>query len=284
MKVLHDIGPANVSWRFLSCQVQQLERDDVIELASDTDEQLLVLVEGTIHVTGEDLGVLVTRPSPFTSLGSVVYLPPRFPVTVHAVAASEIAIGSAPAEGRNSPRVVRPDEMTGEIRGGGNATRQVVTTYGPNQPAERLIAYEAWVPRGSWTGWPPHRHDGRDGSPYLEETYYYRFDRDRGFGIHRNFDVARGQNDLIPIEDRTLVPVPCGYHLCAAGPSSNAWILNFLAGTPADRDRPALLDASETWITGEWTPDSATDGTMRLPAVPPSRPRPATTDAEGDST
>lgn len=272
MKVVHDIGPANVSWRFLSCRIQQLAPDESIKVASDTDETLLVVVEGTIHVTGEDLGVLVTRPSPFTALGSVVYLPPRFPVTVHALAASEVAIGSAPAEGRFPARVVRPDEMTGELRGGGNAVRQVVNTYAPPMSAERLIAYEAWVPRGSWTGWPPHRHDGRDGSPYLEETYYYRFDGSRGFGIHRNFDPGRGHNEVIQIEDRSLVPVPCGYHLCAAGPSSNAWILNFLAGTPDDRERPPLLDASETWITEEWSPDSGADGTMRLPAVQPGRP------------
>ena len=77
-------------------------------------------------------------------------------------------------------------------------------------PAERLMSYEAWVPRGSWTGWPPHRHDGLDGSPYLEETYYYRFDRAAGFGIHRNFDLPRGLNDLTPVDDRSLVAVPSG--------------------------------------------------------------------------
>ena len=33
---------------------------------------------------------------------------------------------------------------------------------------------------GSWSGYPPHCHDGKFGSPYLEETYYYRISPDNG--------------------------------------------------------------------------------------------------------
>ena len=53
-------------------------------------------------------------------------------------------------------------------------------------PAERLILYEVYVPRGKWSGWPPHCHDGWEGSPYLEETYYFRFDPPNGWCMHRN--------------------------------------------------------------------------------------------------
>jgi 5-deoxy-glucuronate isomerase len=130
------------------------------------------------------------------------------------------------------------------------------------------------VPRGSWTGWPPHRHDGLDGSPYLEETYYYRFDRTSGFGVHRTFDPARGLDELTPVRDGSLVPVPCGYHLCAAGPGSNAWILNFLAGRPEDRDQPPVFDATETWIAEDWSA-----GALELPAVTSGS---ASKPAEGD--
>lgn len=272
MRLLREVSPTSVSWRLLTCRVHQLSAGETINLVSDIDETLLVLVAGSIHATGSDVDEKLNRPSPFSDLAAVVYLPPGTPVAVHALADSEFAIGSAPAEGRHPVRVVQPEEMASEVRGGANATRQVVTTYGPEVPAERLISYEAWVPRGSWTGWPPHRHDGRDGSPYLEETYYYRFDRPEAFGIHRNFDRARGLNEVVPIEDRSLVPVPAGYHLCAAGPSSNAWILNFLAGTPEDRHRAPVFDPDEAWITDDWSA-----GALSLPAV---HPEAHTADAE----
>ena len=57
-------------------------------------------------------------------------------------------------------------------------------------PAERLILYEVYVPRGGWSGWPPHCHDGYEGSPYLEETYYFRLDPADGWAI-LNADDAR---------------------------------------------------------------------------------------------
>ena len=152
--------------------------------------------------------------------------------------------------------------MSGEVRGGGERHPAGGHDLCGAIPAERLMSYEAWVPRGSWTGWPPHRHDGLDGSPYLEETYYYRFDRAAGFGIHRNFDLPRGLNDLTPVDDRSLVAVPSGTTCLLAGPGSNAWILNFLAGQPEDRDQPPLFDSEETWIADDWS-----SGAMDLPAV-----------------
>lgn len=272
MSILREASPANVSWRYLTCTIHHLAAGETLELLSQHEESLLVLVEGQIQVSSDGIDEIIGRPSPFTDLAAVVYLPPRTRATIRALRESEVATGSAPAEGRYPARVVRPEEMSGEVRGGANATRQVVNTFAPPIPAERIFSYEAWVPRGSWTGWPPHRHDGRDGSPYLEETYYYRFDRPAGFGIHRNFDTACGHNELTGIEDRSLVPVPCGYHLCAAGPSANAWILNFLAGTPDERDQPPLFDPNETWIANEWADEQGgVDGALRLPAVHPGR-------------
>ena len=78
------------------------------------------------------------------------------------------------------------------MRGGGAALRQVNYLLAAPLPAERLIIYEIIAESGSWCGWPPHCHDGYDGSPYLEETYYFRFDREEGYAIHRNYRVDEG--------------------------------------------------------------------------------------------
>ena len=77
-------------------------------------------------------------------------------------------------------RIIRPEDCGFEIRGGGNATRQIVDIVPPGFPAERLLICEVFTPGGNWSSYPPHKHD-TDDPPVevdLEETYYYRF-RDR---------------------------------------------------------------------------------------------------------
>lgn len=268
MKIVHELTPSEAGWRYLTTSVYRLDAGDDLQLLSEAEETVLVLVAGEVSLTGDGLDAHLTRQSPFAELVGSAYVPPRHSVVLHAHRDSEVALGKAPAEGRYPARLVEPAEMVSELRGGEGARRQVVGTYGTQFPAERLISYEAWVPRSCWTGWPPHRHDGLDGSPYLEETYYYHFDQPGGFGVHRNFDLSRGREELVALQDATLVPVPRDYHLCAVGPPANAWIVNFLAGSPSDRARPPLFDPQELWIDQEW--DGASPARqLTLPAVEP---------------
>jgi 5-deoxy-glucuronate isomerase len=257
-----EITTVEAGWKYLSAAVLRLHAGDRYELFSDDQESAVVVVEGTVHVRGPALNAVISRTSVFTGVADLLYVPPRHAITVLAQSDCEVAIGSAPAAGLYPLRIIRTGEMTDVLRGGGPALRQVVSSLADPLPAESLIVYEAWVPRGGWAGWPPHRHDGYEGSPYLEETYYYRFDRGPGFGVHRNFTPEESIDESIPTTDGSLVAVPSGYHLCAAGPAANMWILNFLAGSPADRVRPPHFDAAETWINDDWD-----HGRMALPAV-----------------
>lgn len=257
------VTPASAGWECLTAEVVDLAAGEVHELSSSTQESALAVVSGHVEVRGSGLDHVIARPNPFTTLADVVYLPPGASAAVLARSSSQITVGQAPAAGRFDPRVITTGEMESVLRGGGPARRQVVSTLADPLPAERLIMYEGWVARGSWTGWPPHRHDGVDGSPRLEETYYFRFDRPSGFGFHRNFAPEDDWDETHPLRDQTLVAVPRGYHLCAAGPAANMWLLNFLAGPDeSDRSRSPHFDASETWITDDWTA-----GELSLPAV-----------------
>jgi 5-deoxy-glucuronate isomerase len=258
------VTPESADWKYLGASVHDLNAGESYPIDQAARESAVVLVEGSILVEGAGLSAEINRAEPFSHTADLTYVPPRAAVTITAQTASQIAIGTAPAEGRFPPRIVSRTEMTSVLRGGGPATRQVVASLEDLSPAESLIVYEAWVPRGCWTGWPPHRHDGVDGSPYLEETYYYRFDRRSGFGMHRNFARDLDLNDCIAIRDQSLITVPAGFHLCGVGPAANVWLLNFLAGTSVDRTRPPLYDSDETWISDDWGL-----GLMQLPAVGP---------------
>ncbi|MGB3351885.1 MAG: 5-deoxy-glucuronate isomerase [Mycobacterium sp.] len=265
--VVAELSRETAGWKYLDVQVRHLKSGQTHTLNSPDRESAIVLVDGAVELTTDTLDVRVSRDSVFSAAVDVLYAPPSTTVTVRAHKDSEFAVGSAPASGRYPARLISTAEMSSVLRGGGPACRQVVSDLADPLPAESLIVYEAWVPRGGWAGWPPHRHDGYEGSPYLEETYYYRFDRDNGFGYHRNVTPEKGLDESTPIRDRSLVAVPSGYHMCAAGPAANMWILNFLAGTRDDRKLLPHFDPAETWINDDWSA-----GLLQLPAVRTQHP------------
>ncbi len=115
----------------------------------------------------------------------VLYITPGDEVVLEEGGDLTFAIGSAPAQGKYPTRLFSPSEMRSEIRCGASL-RQVNHILSGNLSAECLILFEVYVPRGMWSGWAPHCHDGRDGSAYLEETYYFRLDPGNGFWMHRN--------------------------------------------------------------------------------------------------
>lgn len=260
--ITHDITPVSAGWTYLGVQIVRLPAGEQLTTRFDDQESAIVVVQGSVTTEGDAGERTIGRPSPFTARSDLLYQPPGYARTLRAATDTELAIGMAPADGRYPPRIISPGEMTSELRGGGPAYRQIITPLASPLPAERLICYEAYLPRGAWSGWPPHRHDGEDGSPYLEETYYFRFDRPSGFGVHRNYTGDGRLDEHIPIRDQSMVTVPRGYHLCAASPAANVWILNFLAGSPEDRPRPPVFDQAETWITSDWS-----RGLMTLPVV-----------------
>lgn len=263
VEVVAEITPASAGWELLNARIINLQCDDTFTILSITDETAIVVISGTVRIRMDGLAATISRSSVFAELTDLVYAPPRTTIEFSTAGSAQIAIGQAPADGRYPPRIISSTEMTGVIRGGGPARRQVMSPLAETFPAERLLVYEGWVPRGSWTGWPPHRHDGFADSPKLEETYYYRFDRSAGFGFHRNYAPEEQWEEFRLLRDQTLVPVPRGYHLCGNGPAANMWLLNFLAGPAEDRARLPYVDPAELWIQDDWAA-----GAMKLPAVP----------------
>ena len=86
--------------------------------------------------------------------------------------------------------MIRPEDCGFEIRGGGNATRQIVDIMPPDFPADRLLVCEVFTPAGNWSSYPPHKHDvdRPPGEVKLEEIYYYRFEHPDAYGFQRLYD------------------------------------------------------------------------------------------------
>ena len=196
-------------------------------------EQCLVLLSGrvAVRVGDQDFGTIGLRESPFEGKPFAVYAPPRVTVSVTAATACELAVGSAPAEGRLAPRVIRPEEMGEEVRGVGTNTRYIRNVLPASAPAECLQVVEVVTPGGHWSSYPPHKHDSDSaGETQLEETYYHRLARPGGFAFQRVYTDDRTLDETMTVEDRDVVLVPRGYHPVSAAHGFDLYYLNVMAG------------------------------------------------------
>ena len=265
------ITPASAGWQYLSFAVVALAAGETHSDQRAALETAIVPLSGSARISAGEEVYEISRSSVFDEMPHIVYVPPDVEMTVTATSDFEFTIGSAPAVGKYPVRLFTPSEMKSEVRGGGAAARQVNHVLAPPLQAERLILYEVYVPRGTWSGWAPHRHDGVEGSPYLEETYYFRLDPADGFAMHRNWAPEQGTDEVSVAADGDVVMVPKGYHSSVACPSSNMFFLNYLAGELLDDERktPPCFHQAYTWIQDDWDA-----GAWTLPKTAPSQEGP----------
>ena len=268
------VTPASAGWKYLSFDLIELQAGQTHEHMLADQETAVTPLSGAGTLTLGEEQHKVGRTSVFEQLAPIGYAAPGTPVTVTAETDFTFAIGSAPAEGMYPSRLIAPSTIKTEVRGGGAAHRQVNHSLAYPIEAERLILYEVYVPRGTWSGWPPHRHDGVDDSPYLEEVYYFRLDRPEGFWMHRNWhdDNPDGTWEQIYTGyDKDFALVPAGYHSSVACPGSNMYFLNYLAGDLVGEARktPPCFAGEHTWIESclLYTSPSPRDATLsRMPS------------------
>ena len=181
---------------------------------------------------------------------SALYLPRETSYRVEGDA--ELAVCGALCERRREPVSIRPEDVEIEVRGAGNATRQINHIVKPEFPAERLLVVEVFTPSGNWSSYPPHKHD-EDRPPdevKLEEVYYYRTPAEPAFAFQRLYSPQRGVDETWTVRGGDVVLVPYGYHPFTAAPGYDFYYLNALAGdhhSMANTDDPALAWIRDTW-------------------------------------
>ena len=232
--IVHHITPENAGWTYVGFESRKLAMGAHATLHPGARELCIVILTGRARVTtqGFDSGVIGERESVFDGLAWSVYAPPRHSVTISAETDAEIAICSAPAEGRLPPRVISPAEVETADRGKGTNLRHVRNILSETAAAESLLVVEVITPGGHWSSYPPHKHDV-DNLPHesqLEETYYHRLNPPQGFAFQRVYTDARDLDEAIAVGDRDVVLVPRGYHPCAAPHGYELYYLNVMAG------------------------------------------------------
>ncbi len=164
----------------------------------------------------------------------------------------EIAECHVPSQAQYASCLVTPGDVFVSLRGGGNASRQIVDIMRPDFPADRLIAIEVYTPGGNWSSYPPHKHDVHNppGEVDLDEIYYYRMRQPQAFA-HQHLYRADGSRDLVvTARDGDVVLIRDGYHPVVAGPGYDVYYLNFLAGSA--RALSVTEDPRHVWIRSAW--------------------------------
>jgi 5-deoxy-glucuronate isomerase len=138
------------------------------------------------------------------------------------------------------------------LRGGENASRQIVEVIAPDFPADKLVVFEVYTPGGNWSSYPPHKHDVHQPPVEvdLDEIYYYRMKDERGFALQNLYRGDASRDCVHKLHDGDVVLVRDGYHPVVAGPGYDVYYLNFLAGTA--RTMTVTEDPEHVWLRSTW--------------------------------
>ena len=269
------VDPARAGWRYLAFETIRLSAGRPMSFGSDGFETaVVILAGGDLGATG--IGTLPGRESPFDDLPAAAYIPSGTRSTLVATSDTDLAIARAPVSGREGvvvePVLIRPADIRVEVRGAGNATRQINHIIAPEFAADRLLLVEVLTPSGNWSSWPPHKHDV-DAMPteaVLEEVYCYRFRRPEGWGIQRvyrrpgtpAFEASGPRDAMWEVRGGDVVLVPDGYHPFVAAHGHDAYYLNALAGDR--RTMACSFDPELDRVRGEW---ASMEPDTRVPVV-----------------
>src|SRR5438552_1367880 len=128
------------SWRYLSFRVERLRNGEQVSRQTGGEEVALVPLGGSCAVErGGESWELGERANVFDGMPWALYLPLATDYTITAQSDVELAICGALADERLEPRLVTPDDVEIEVRGSGNATRQINHIIKPEFPAQRLL-------------------------------------------------------------------------------------------------------------------------------------------------
>jgi len=246
----------SAGWEYTSLTVLHLAPGQIWSGETGCDEVGLVALAGTCTVesSGQQWR-MGGRSNVFDGPPWALYLPSNSDYTVYAESNLELAICGTHAEQSFPPVLITPDDVAVEIRGAGNAARQINHIVKPEFPAHRLLIVEVFTPSGNWSSFPPHKHDvsNMPAEADLEEIYYYRIDPPDGFALQRLYTADGRIDAAFVIHNGDLLLVPEGYHAFAVAQGYTGYYLNVLAGNEDVRTMQPADDPRYNWIRSTWT-------------------------------
>lgn len=158
-------------------------------------------------------------------------------VTVRALRdGTEVAVAGGVCEQPFAPFRIQPSDVE-VVEVGSAAThsrRRICHVLGHNGAGRsgRLLVSELYGDDGSWSGYPPHKHD-TDRLPEetdFEEVYHYRYRPEHGFGAQFCYDGNGDAPDVAMVRHGDTYLVDRGYHPTVRAPGYEGYIFTILVG------------------------------------------------------
>lgn len=267
---LHVSPETDSALEWCALRVLDLAPGEQHHFATGDEEMLVLPLSGSCTVACDGAEFAVQgRESVFSRVTDSVYVPRDAGVVVTSTGENgpgRFALPAARCANRLPPRYRAAEDVPVEIRGAGQATRQVNNVASAHAfEADKLMAVEVITPAGNWSSYPPHKHDEhRPGEEsQLEEIYYFEISdgaggpsttRRHGFGLHRVYGTAERPIDVLA-EVRTgdVVLIPHGWHgPSVAAPGYDMYYLNVMSGPGAGREWLIQDDPAHAWVRDEW--------------------------------
>jgi 5-deoxy-glucuronate isomerase len=254
------VTPESAGWGYSGLAVVSLPAGGRTTWSTGDAETLVLPLAGACSVTldGETLE-LTGRADVFSGPTDFAYVPRDAEVVLESGDGGRFALPSARCERRLPFRHQPADDVPVELRGAGQASRQVNNFCTPEAfDADAIIACEVLTPGGNWSSYPPHKHDeASETESVLEEIYYFEVaDGPAGPGVayQRVYGHPGKEIDVLAeVGTGDVVLIPHGWHgPSMAAPGYDLYYLNVMAG-PAD-ERAWLIcdDPAHTWVRDTW--------------------------------
>jgi len=260
--VFCEVSAQGAGWDYLNMAARRLNSGETYSANTGDYEWAHVVLGGTcnIRTSQGDFLALGKRKDVWSGMPQALYLSRGVDFEIEALTDGfEVASCWVPTD-RDYPaqRIDRGADTPVELRGGGNASRQINGIIPPGFNCQRIVAVEVYTPDGNWSSYPPHKHDvhredadGKLLEADLEEIYFYKINPPDGYAYQRVYNDDRSIDAIMMPHHHDAVLVPEGYHPVVALPGYTSYYLNFLAGSAqalTATDDPAL-----TWVKGTFT-------------------------------
>ncbi len=247
------VGLNNGHLHLLTFALLKLNPGEQYEGDTGDDEQVIVLMSGTMQVNVRGEIYEGQRRNVFEEKATAVYLPvaTHFRVTNRGAGILEAGISGTPAKGAYAPFMIRPEDVESRRVGHGNWAREVQDILVKNGEGRvhRIVVGETINDPGNWSGYPPHKHDteipGVEAD--MEELYHYRVSPSQGFGAQLRYVKDPQSSEAYVVRDGDSFLIPDGYHPVAAGAGYRLYYLWMMAG---EKDRQLLPheDPDHVWV------------------------------------
>jgi 5-deoxy-glucuronate isomerase len=258
--IFAEVSSTRAGWQYLNMTARRLTAGETWRGSTGGYEYAHVILGGRCHIrsSGGDYLNIGSRISVFDSKPYALYLSRNTDFELEALTDGfEVATCWVETEEDHPAQLVTPDKCAVELRGGGNASRQITSIIPPGFDCQRLVVVEVYTPGGNWSSYPPHKHDvhrvdtsGKILEADLEEIYFYKLDKPQGFAYQRVYTDDRSIDAVVLAQNHDVVLVPEGYHPVVSAHGYTTYYLNFLAGSAqslANSDDPTHAWVKEIW-------------------------------------